>query len=234
MNGTEALTLARESFRRRDYSQAETLAQGALEAGLQEAPIYYLLAACAAATGRERTAIDLARVGVALDPRPERAQSELAALYLRQGQARQAIAAAESVPASRRDRRLRELLGLAYAQAGRPDAARAVFRQLVSEDPANQLALTALRRLAPPPLDRMLDRIAAGLKPEQAVVFGRLRQGAASEADLQEALNQAGHRRVLLKALLRDLAERTRVGGLPLIRIGPDAISLDLGVLDAS
>ncbi len=232
-HGAEALAIAREAFDRRDFALAETLGQATLDAGFMEAPAYYLLAACAAATGREQTAADLARVGVALDPKPERAQAELAALYLKQGAIHEAIKAAESVPAGQRDRRLCEVLGLAYAAARRPDAARAIFRALLAEDPSNALAAAALKRLAPPPIDRVLDGVAAGLKGELAVMFVRLRQGPATEAELAEVLNQAGYRRVLLKALVRELACRTQVGAVPLVRVGPQALSLDLATLDA-
>ena len=232
-HGAEALAIAREAFDRRDFALAETLGQATLDAGFMEAPAYYLLAACAAATGREQTAADLARVGVALDPRPERAQAELAALYLKQGAIQEAIKAAESVPGSQRDRRLREILGLAYASARRPDAARAMFRALLAEDPDNALAAAALRRLAPPPIDRVLDGVAAGLKGELAVMFACLRRGPATEAELAVALTEAGYRRVLVKGLIRELVSCTQVGAVPLVRVGPETLSLDLATLDA-
>ncbi|MBU6427772.1 MAG: tetratricopeptide repeat protein [Cyanobacteria bacterium REEB65] len=232
-DGAAALAKAREALRVRAFGQAEALAQSALDAGLQESPTYYLLAACAAATHRYGLAIDLARVGIALDPDPTSALGQLASLLLKQGRSAEAIAAIEGIDPDRRDRQVRQTLGLAYAAAGRPDAARATFRRVLEDDPSDALAKRALAALRPPMLDRVLEEIQAGLHDELAVIFARMRLGPATEAELETVLREAGYRRVLLKALLRDLAARTLVGSVPLVRIGPERVALDTAILDA-
>lgn len=229
-----ALSLAREAYDAGRYGEAETLGQAALDAGLQEAPVYYLLAASARAGGRLQAAADLARVGIALDSAPDAARRDLAALLIEVGQPAEAVRALEAIPQAKRDCRARETLGLAYALAGRQDAARQAFRGLLVDFPDHSFASRALARLAPPPLDVVLDRIASGLDGPLAVVFACLRKGAASEELLAQALAAAGYRRPLVKALVRDLAARTQAGSTPLVWIEGSRIELRPAVLDAT
>ena len=230
--GEAALRLASEALRAGRAWDAERIAQAALDAGLHVPHVYYALAAAAKATGRPALAADMARVGIALDPAPDAARRDLAAVLLELGRPSEAAETLGAIPEMRRDRVCRERLGLAYALSGQRSLARGVFKRLLAERVDDDRARRALERLAPRPAAQVLDGVASGLSGPLAILFARLRQGAASEADLQAELARGGYQRVLLKALIRDLAERTRAGALPLVRVEGDTISLDLTVLD--
>jgi tetratricopeptide (TPR) repeat protein len=232
--GNDALQLATAAFQAGKVKEAETIAQAALDAGLLTPQIYYLLAGAARATGRPALAVDLARVGIALDPAPESARRDVAVILLELGRAEEAAAHLEAIPADKRDRACRERLALAYALAGKRHSARSLFRDLAGEAPQDDRARAALLRLTPPPADKVLDAIAQTLAGPVAQLFARLRQGPATEADLATHLAEAGYRQVLLKALIRDLCERTRAGSTPLVAIEGESYRLDLGVLDVS
>ncbi len=232
--GDAALQLAAAAFRAGKVRDAEDIAQSALDAGFLNHQVYYFLAACARASARPALAVDMARVGIALDPAPDAARRELGAALLELGRGEEAADVLEAIPAAARDRLCRERLGLAYALAGRRNSARAVFKALLAEDPADGRARTALLRLAPRPAGQALDAVALRLRHEAALVFARLREGPATEAELGAALAAAGCRKVLIKALIRDLVERTRAGALPLVVVERDQVRLDLSVLDVT
>ncbi|MBM3274424.1 MAG: hypothetical protein FJZ00_04690, partial [Candidatus Sericytochromatia bacterium] len=177
-------------------------------------------------------AVDLARVGIALDPAPEAARRDVAVILLELGRAEEAAAHLEAIPAGKRDRPSRERLALAYALAGRRHSARTLFRELAGEAPQDDRARAALLRLTPQPAAKVLDAIAQTLSGPLAQLFARLRQGAATEAELASHMAEAGYRQILLKAVIRDLCERTRAGSTPLVVIEGDKLRLDLAVLD--
>jgi tetratricopeptide (TPR) repeat protein len=226
------LRLASEALRAGRVRVAEQLAPAALDAGWQRPAAYYVLAGAARATGRLALAADMAGVGIALDPDSDAARRDLGALLLELGRADEALAVLENIAAARRDRACRERLGLAYALAGRRGQARSVFRALLAEQPHDARARQALLRLGPRAAPGVLDGIEASLGAPLASLFGRLRAGPATEAELSAALAAAGFRGVLVRALIRELAERTRSGALPLVRVGGDRVELDLSVLD--
>lgn len=230
--GEDALRLASEACRAGRAREAEALAQAALDAGYVDSRVYYLLAATARATGRPALAADMARVGIALDPDPTAARRDLAMLLLELGRPSQAAEVLEAIPPDRQDRTVLERLGLAFALSGRRVQARQVFRAILAAEPSDERARRALAALAPRPAGQVLDALARDLRGALAVLFARLRQGAATEAELQAALAGAGYGRTLVKALVRELAERTRQGELPLVRVVGDEVSLDLAVLD--
>ncbi|MBM3269052.1 MAG: tetratricopeptide repeat protein [Candidatus Sericytochromatia bacterium] len=230
--GEAALQLASAAFKAGKFREAEAIAQAALDAGYLTHHVYYFLAACARATRRPELAVDMARVGIALDPAPDPARRELGAALLELGRGDEAAAVLEAVPPAARDRLTRERLGLAYAVAGQRNSARAVFKALLAEDPGDERAREALLRLAPRPAGQALDAIRSRLSGDAGIVFDRLREGPCTEAELGAALAAAGRRKVLLKAIVRDLAERTRAGGVPLVVVEGDRVRLDLGVLD--
>ena len=230
--GDAALRLASEAFRAGQQRTAEVIAQAALDAGHIVPQVYYILAAAARATGRPALAADMARVGIALDSDPVAARSDLAGVLLELGKPAEAAETLEAIPGPRRDRKCQERLGNAYGLAGRRSLARMVFKSLLASNPADDRARRALAGLAPRPANEVLDGIGSRLSGSAALLFARLRQGPATEVDLQAALAAAGHRRTLIKALVQDLAERTRQGALPLVSVIGDQVSLDLSVLD--
>jgi tetratricopeptide (TPR) repeat protein len=232
--GEATLQLASAAFKAGKVREAEDIAQDALDAGYLTHRVYYFLAACARATGRPALAVDMARVGIALDPAPDAARRELGSALLELGRGEEAAAVLEAVSPAGRDRLCRERLGLAYALAGKRNSARAVFKALLAEDPGDERARVALLRLAPRPAAQALDAIAARLAGDARLIFGRLRERPATEAELSQTLATAGRRKVLLKAIVRDLVESTRAGALPLVVVSGDTVRLDLTVLDVT
>lgn len=84
------------------------------------------------------------------------------------------------------------------------------------------------------PATAALDALARRLTGPLGALFARLRAGPATHEELAGALREAGYRHFLLKALIRDLAERTRGATLPLVSVEDDRVRLDLEVLDVA
>lgn len=230
--GEHALRLGRAAFQCGQLPVAEAIARAALDAGHHVAALYYLLAGVARSSGRLELAADTARVGLALDPAPAAARSDLAVIWLELGRPDEAVAVLEAIPREDRDRKTRERLGLAYALAGKRAMARRIFNGLVADDPSDKLAHAALVRLKPMALGEVLDALENQLEGPLKVVFARLRAGPATEAELRQLLRSTGFNRVFLRALIRELAEVTTPDTLPLVVVTGDRIRLDLGTLD--